>query len=63
MEKIGKLRHSDKETERYRRAKGNQREMGAVMWLDRQREEKHSESGNYPCLFSLRTNGKIWMPN
>ena len=31
------------------------------MQLDREKErKKHSESGNYPCLFSLGTNGKIW---
>lgn len=35
------MRAGDKETERYRRAKGKLREMGAVMWLDREKEKKN----------------------
>lgn len=52
------LREGDKETET---KKGKRREMAAVMWLDRQKERENiQKSGDYLCLFSLGTNGKIW---
>lgn len=62
--KVEKLRHSDKETEKDRRAKGKQREMGAVMLLDRQKRRRNIQKMETNCSHSEQIGrfGPLWMP-
>lgn len=59
------MRYSDRETEKDRRAKGKQREMGALMLLDRQKGRGNIQKleTNFSCSEQIGRFGPLWMPN